>query len=443
MLESFQTLLQTKYSFLKESKLLLAVSGGLDSMVMAYLCKESGLNISLAHCNFKLRAEESEGDETFVNSFARAENIPFYTTAFQTRSFAISSKQSIQMAARQLRYEWFTSLQEQQDFDYVLTAHHADDDLETFLINLSRGAGLEGLCGILEINGSIIRPLLEFSREQIFDFATQQGFEWREDSSNKQTNYLRNNLRHSIIPLLKELTPSFIASFKKTQGYLLETQSVLEDYILEVEDRVISAINQDQISYAIDKIKALNTPKAYLYQLFNSYGFTDWQEIEALLDAQTGKQISSPTHRLIKNRSQLILSSLTATLNTSISISRSESLVEISDRSMVLKLELTSFKGTNSANELYLDVAQISYPLLLRNWKKGDYFYPAGMRGKKKLSKFFKDEKLSLLDKENTLILCSGNQIVWVLGKRADKRFIATENTRNYIKLSLEHNASS
>ena len=217
MLKTFQSLLQAKFSFLKESHLLVAVSGGLDSMVLVDLCKKSGLNSSLAHCNFKLRGTESDGDADFIKSYAKTHNIELFTTDFETDSYAASTKQSIQMAARQLRYEWFESLQEMHGFDFVLTAHHADDNLETFLINLSRGTGLEGLTGIPELNGSIVRPILDFSRHQILDFATTENLKWREDSSNKKTTYLRNNLRHSIIPLLKEINPSFIDSFKKTQ----------------------------------------------------------------------------------------------------------------------------------------------------------------------------------------------------------------------------------
>ena len=197
------------------------------------------------------------------------------------------------MAARQLRYEWFESLQKQYGFDYILTAHHADDNLETVLINLSRGTGLEGLTGIPEINGSIVRPLLEFSRDAIHDFATQEGISWREDRSNKSTKYLRNNLRHTIIPLLKDLNPSFIESFQTTQNHLKDTQSILDDYMLEIEDKVVESINENQIVISVDQLQSLNNPKAYLYQLLKAYNFSDWTQITALLDAQSGKQITS------------------------------------------------------------------------------------------------------------------------------------------------------
>ena len=443
MLKAFQHLLQTQFSFLKETSLLLAVSGGLDSMVLTDLCKKSALNISLAHCNFKLRGDESDGDEQFIKDFSKVHDLEFFTTHFETEAFAQTSKQSIQMAARQLRYEWFESLQKQYGFDYILTAHHADDNLETVLINLSRGTGLEGLTGIPEINGSIVRPLLEFSRDAIHDFATQEGISWREDRSNKSTKYLRNNLRHTIIPLLKDLNPSFIESFQTTQNHLKDTQSILDDYMLEIEDKVVESINENQIVYSVDQLQSLNNPKAYLYQLLKTYNFSDWTQITALLDAQSGKQITSSTHRLLKNRSQLILSPLNASSETSILIEATETTVSIPNQPFDLKLEITPFKEATSKDVLYLDFESLEFPLRLSHRKIGDYFHPSGMNGKKKLSKYFKDEKLSLIDKENALVMYSGDAVVWIVGRRADQRFLATEKSPKILKLSIERNAYS
>ena len=439
MLKVFQHLLQNRFSFLKEAPLLLAVSGGLDSMVLTDLCMNSALNIALAHCNFKLRADESDADERFIKDFSKTHNLEVFTTHFDTEAFAQTSKQSIQMAARQLRYEWFDSLQKQHEFEYILTAHHADDNLETVLINLSRGTGLEGLMGIPEINGSVVRPLLEFSRDQIHDFAIQEEISWREDRSNKSTKYLRNNLRHNIIPLLKDLNPSFIESFQTTQNHLKDTQSILEDYMLEIEDKVIESIDENQIVYNIDQLQSLNNPKAYLYQLLKTYNFSDWTQITALLEAQSGKQITSSTHRLLKNRSQLILSKLNPFSEVSIWIEASETNVSIPDQPFDLKLEITPSIGSTSEDVLYLDFESLEFPLRLSHWKSGDYFYPSGMSGKKKLSKYFKDEKLSLIDKENTLVIYSGDAVVWIVGRRADQRFIATKNSPKFLKLSIEH----
>ena len=443
MLNAFQNLLSSRFSFLKDTPLLLAVSGGLDSMVLADLCIKSDLDIALAHCNFKLRNEESDGDEGFIKTFAQTNNLQAFTTHFETETFAASTKQSVQMAARQLRYEWFERLKNQNGFEYILTAHHADDNLETMLINLSRGTGLDGLTGIPELNGSIVRPLLEFDRQDIHDFATCHKLSWREDSSNNGTTYLRNNLRHTIIPLLKDVNPSFIESFQKTQNHLKDTQSILEDYMLEVEDKVVESIDENQMIYNIDRIRSLNNPKGYLYQLLKGYNFTDWTQITALLEAQSGKQIRSSTHRLIKNRSQLILTPLHDKSKVSISINASESFVSIPSLSFDLKLEVNTPLGSNSKNVLYLDFEMLQFPLKLGSWNTGDYFYPSGMTGKKKLSKYFKDEKLSLTEKENTIVLYSDNAVVWIVGMRADQRFLANEKSTKILKLSIEYNAHS
>ena len=443
MLDPFQNLLNSRFSFLKDTPLLLAVSGGLDSMVLADLCIKSGLDIALAHCNFKLRNEESDEDEDFIKAFAQTNNLEVFITHFETETVATTQKQSIQMAARQLRYEWFETLKNQKGFEYILTAHHADDNLETMLINLSRGTGLDGLTGIPELNGSVVRPLLEFDREGIYNFATYHKLSWREDSSNNSTKYVRNNLRHTIIPLLKEMNPSFIESFQNTQNHLKDTQSILEDYMLEVEDKVVESIDENQMIYNVDRILSLNNPKGYLYQFLKGYNFTDWTQITALLEAQSGKQIRSSTHRLIKNRSQLILTPLDKKSKISISIDASDTFVLLPSQSFDLKLELSESLGSTSNTVVYLDLELLQFPLRLGSWNEGDYFYPRGMKGKKKLSKYFKDEKLSLIEKENTVVLYSNNAVVWIVGMRADQRFIANEKSTKILKLSIEYNAHS
>jgi len=232
-------------------------------------------------------------------------------------------------------------------------------------------------------------------------------------------------------------------SFNKSQKYLIESQSVLKDYILEIEDRVIASVAEDQISYDINKILTLNNPKAYMYLLLKPYGFTDWNEIISLLQAQTGKQIYSPSHRLIKNRNNLILCKINAQLKVNISIQNSDSLIKIPSYGINLHMDITNFLPVKSPESVILDVKTLNFPLTVRNWNEGDYFYPIGMKGKKKLSKFFKDNKLSIVDKENTLILCSNDQVVWVLGMRADNRFISTEKTINFLNISIKNNASN
>jgi tRNA(Ile)-lysidine synthase len=232
-------------------------------------------------------------------------------------------------------------------------------------------------------------------------------------------------------------------SFYKTQKYLNESQSVLEDYILEIEDRVIVSVSENQILYDINKILALNNPKAYIYLLLKSYGFTDWSEIMTLLEAQSGKQISSPSHRLIKNRTNLILCKIKAQSVVNISIQNSHKLIKIPGHGIVLQIDSTNVVPEISPESVILDLKTLKFPLTLRNWNEGDYFYPSGMKGKKKLSKFFKDQKLSLVEKENVLILCSNDQVVWVLGMRADNRFISSKKTINFLKISIINNASN
>ena len=284
---------------------------------------------------------------------------------------------------------------------------------------------------------------MEFDREGIYNFATYHKLSWREDSSNNSTKYVRNNLRHTIIPLLKEMNPSFIESFQNTQNNLKDTQSILEDYMLEVEDKVVESIDENQMIYNVDRILSLNNPKGYLYQFLKGYNFTDWTQITALLEAQSGKQIRSSTHRLIKNRSQLILTPLDKKSKISISIDASDTFVLLPSQSFDLKLELSESLGSTSNTVVYLDLELLQFPLRLGSWNEGDYFYPRGMKGKKKLSKYFKDEKLYLIEKENTVVLYSNNAVVWIVGMRADQRFIANEKSTKILKLSIEYNAHS
>jgi len=266
MFKAYQDHIVQNLSFLKESKLLIAISGGLDSVVLAHLCHQLKLNITFAHCNFNLRGKESDADEAFVLQLAEDLNIECFVEHFDTLTYAKANKQSTQMAARDLRYHWFRELAGVLEFDYILTAHHADDNLETFLINLSRGTGLEGLTGIPEVNETIVRPLLPFSRDDIEAFAKQNKWAWREDSSNASTKYLRNKLRHEVIPILKGINPQLLQNFNKTQGHLQESLGIINDRIEEVSDSVRKKIGPEEIHFDIHKLKALNNTNAYLYE---------------------------------------------------------------------------------------------------------------------------------------------------------------------------------
>ena len=436
MLDLFSKYIDKELAFIKDKKLLVAISGGLDSVVLAHLCAQLQLNISLVHCNFNLRGNESDEDESFVLQLAEDLELEVFVESFETETYAQEHKISIQMAARELRYVWFEELASQLHYDYILTAHHADDNLETFLINLSRGTGLDGLVGIPEKNGKLVRPLLPFSREEIQIFAGKNQIKWREDSSNASTKYLRNKLRHDVIPKLKAVNSQFLQNFSKTQQHLRESKQFLDSISEKIAGKVVDRVDGDVRYFNIEKIKSFNHFKTVLYQLFKDCGFNQWNDIEELLDAQTGKHVLSKTHRLLKNREYLVLSNLPEDgRKATLKIFEGDESIETSLGT--LTLEDVNAMGQSISQIVYVDKDLLKFPLTVRHWEKGDYFYPFGMQGKKKLSKFFKDEKYSALEKEKVLVLCSKDNIVWVLNKRLDNRFKVTQDTQNILKISI------
>lgn len=439
MFAEFKAHIKLNFPNLFKDRILLACSSGIDSMVMTHLCQKLNLNITLAHCNFCLRGHESNLDEAFVVDYASKQDILVFSKQFDTQSFVDNSKYSIQMAARELRYNWFQSLSEQHQFSCVLTAHHADDNLETFLINLSRGSGLDGLVGIPEKNGIFLRPLLPFSRDQILQYAQKHQIEWREDSSNVSLKYQRNQLRHKLVTVLKEIYPNILESLTKTQSHLEASKELLESHIHDIEEQVIVKTNLGEIHFDINALKALKSMPLYLFPLFNKYGFSDWKALSKLLDGQSGKKLLSKTHTLIKNRQVLILFSNDLPTATSQKIESHNDIAFIENLGCHLKIDKVSVLDSPDTNTIYVDFDKLQFPLELRPWKNGDYFYPKGMEGKKKISKFFKDEKMSLSEKDKTLLLCSDAQVVWVVGKRQDARFIASETDALMCKISLQY----
>ncbi|MCW1148501.1 tRNA lysidine(34) synthetase TilS [Flavobacterium lacisediminis] len=434
MLTKFQNHIEQNFLQLKDKKLLLAVSGGVDSMVLLNLFYKLRFDICIVHCNFQLRGKESDADEMLVREICQDSYIPYFIESFDTLEFANENKLSIQLAARKLRYDWFQELLS-LGFDYVLTAHHLDDNVETFLINFTRGTGLEGLTGIPAQNGNIIRPLLPFSREEIENYALENKIQWREDSSNASDKYFRNKLRHNIVPTLKELNTGFLDSFQNTLNHLQQVESLVNDASKLVFEKVVEE-KENQLEIHLKPLIEFQNYKAYLYQWLKNYGFSAWNDIYDLVEAQSGKQVFSETHILLKDREKLILSERNE-------INKSEVFIIESIESKVnIPLKLRFCKAVNIfetvSNCIFVDESKIKFPLTIRKWQEGDYFYPSGMNGKKKLSKYFKDEKYSLLDKENQWLLCSEDQIIWVIGKRADNRFINKETTQNSIKIVLE-----
>ncbi len=435
MFDQFKNHINDKLSFLLEGRILIAISGGVDSVVLTHFCHMLKIDFALAHCNFNLRGEESDTDESFVYELAKELDLEVFIESFDTDNYAKLNKLSVQMAARDLRYTWFNEMAEQLKFDYILTAHQADDDLETFLINLSRGTGLDGLTGIPEINDNIVRPLLSFSRDEILHYAQSNKLKWREDSSNESTKYLRNKFRLEVIPKLKDTNLQFLQNFKRTLNFLNSSRMIIDDKIDEISEDVITEVLEKQIHFNIQQIKDLSNPKAYLYELFKEYGFTQWNDIEDLLDAQAGKYVISKTHRLLKDRTVLILSER---------ISDDQELILINENLQQLDTPVgrLSFEEpesfTKDYNSIHVDKDLLKFPLILRKRQEGDYFYPFGLEGRKKLSKFFKDEKLSLLAKENTWLLCSEKDIIWVVNHRLDDRFKVTPRTKNILKISVK-----
>lgn len=437
MLQQLAKHIDEQFSFLKEKKLLIAISGGVDSVVLTHLLHQLQFNISLAHCNFQLRGKESDLDELFIKELGKSLNIQTFTTRFNTNEYATKNKLSTQQAARELRYSWFDSLSKENNFDYILTAHHADDNLETFLINLSRGTGLEGLTGIPSINKNIIRPLLIFSREEIITFAKKNNIEWREDESNSETKYLRNKIRHQIVPTLKELNDSVLKNFNKTIDHLKESQQIIDDKIADITHEIVSK-EGDLLKINIEKLLKLSNPKAYLYQLLKSYKFTEWNDVYNLIYAQSGKQILTKFYTLLKDRDFLLL----LRTNEKSSFEKEYFIIREENKEITapIKLQLKKvLKKTNINKEnIYVDYELLNFPLKLRRWKSGDFFYPKGMIGRKKVSKYFKDEKISIVNKNKIWLLCSSkNEVIWIVGKRQDRRFLPTEKTTKLLKISI------
>ena len=426
------------FPFLKHAKLLVAVSGGLDSMVAVNLLQKIGLHFGVAHCNFKLRGDESDIDAQFVKDWATKNECACFVAEFDTKNYAKLHKISIEMAARNLRYQWFHQLRVANGYDYIITAHHANDNLETTLYNFTRGTGFKGLLGIPPQNDKIIRPFLPLSREEIASYAKKNDIIWREDQSNATLEYTRNKIRHQVIPVLQKINPNLIESFQKTLSYLNDLECILKDRLEAVKKIVLTQLPNEHVSIDIAEIMKLSNPKAYLFELLKAYGFTAWLDVERLLLAQSGKQIFSASHRLIKDRNLFLISPLKEANAAEFEIDNLEE--GLQNKALILTFESVrqvDLKNT-FAEIVYVDATKIKMPLKVRKWQNGDYFYPLGMQGKKKLSDLFTDLKLSLLEKENTWLLCQNDEIIWVLDRRLDNRFKVTEHTKKIIKITYQ-----
>ncbi len=435
--------IEKQFPFLRKSKSIVAVSGGIDSVVLTHILYQLGYSIGLAHVNFNLRGIDSDQDQKFVENLAKKLEIPVFIHQADTKVYAKNHKKSIQMAARDIRYKWFEELRSAEGYAYVLTAHHFDDWIESFFINLSRGTGIDGLTGIPEINTKVIRPLLPFDRPSILAYAKDNKLVWREDRSNAATQYLRNKIRHTLIPVLKNINPAYRKTFLKTQKHLSESKELIADYIELIKPTLISEKN-DGLQINIEEI--LNTPhsNAVLYQLLKDYGFTQWDDIYQLPKAQTGRIVYSDTHFLLKDRSNLKLGVLSQSPTFSQKVKIGSSFQLLDTRYSVQSLPKPANVIYDNTFEVQFDKASVTFPLFVRKWKEGDYFYPLGMQGRKKISDFLIDQKVSRDQKEKIYLLCDADdRIIWVVGMRLDNRFKITENTTEILKITTDDKKKS
>ena len=422
-----------KLDELKSKRVLLAHSGGVDSSVLAEIFIKKSIIFSVAHCNFKLREKESDEDLEFVKNWCFKNGISFYFKNFDLQEYKIVNKKSTQEAARDLRYEWFNTLMLGLEFDMLATAHHLNDQFETFLINSIRGTGISGLLGISETE-KIIRPLSAISKKEIFNYAKIYKIVWREDSSNSQNDYLRNKIRHQVVSPLEQIKSEALKNFKTTLINLSQAEQFIYNQLDSLKNKIF--IDDGEIIHVniehLIKQKPLNF---CLHHLFSTFGF-EAKEVEKLLNASSGKILTTNSFRLIRDRKQLLISHINKEDNLPITIYLEKKNKKL-PFGLEFKLGKLKLKKKWIPQEAFLDKDLLKTPLYIRKYKEGDYFYPSGMKGKKLLSKFFKDEKYSLLEKEKQWLLFSGDQIVWLVGRRCDRRFIANEQTRNKLLLRL------
>jgi len=439
MNESFKKYLREKNLFSPEDKIILTVSGGVDSMVMLYLFQKSEYTFVVAHCNFHLRGEESDGDEKFVREYCDKNNLKLFVKHFDTKGYASENGISIEMAARNLRYEWFDQLLKEISFTWIATAHHQDDMIETMLINLSRGTGIRGLTGIAAKSGKIVRPMLFANRNQILQFAESENIFFRKDSSNEDICFQRNRIRHIILPAFDKLNPLFRRNALRTAGILDETEQIFKQKI-EEEKKNIFEYEGQTVHIPIRSLEKLNPIATYLFEFLRPYGFNSIQvdEICQSFYAEAGKCFYSSSHRLVKDRHDLILTVMGSSLSSRYYIDKD---VTVINAPITLSLEVlnmdSAFVLSRSRNVVDIDINLLNFPLILKRWEGGEYFRPLGMSGFKKLSDFFTDEKMSIPEKEKTWILYSGKNIVWIIGKRVDDRYKITKQTKTVLRITI------
>ena len=427
--------------FSAADRLILAVSGGLDSVVLLDLLNRAGYDLVVAHCNFGLRGEESLRDEAFVRQQAASYGREVLVRHFDTAGYAASHRVSVQVAARELRYAWFSEVAAATGCRYVVTAHHRDDNIETLLMNFFKGTGIAGLRAMLPRQGIVVRPLLFASREAIRVYALERGLSWVEDSSNVSDKYTRNYFRHQVIPLVAQAYPGVLDNLADNVGRFREIEVIYRQAV-EGQKKKLLEYRGNEVHIPVLKLLQSEALGTLLYEILSPYGFSP-QQAEAcreLLASPSGRYIVSATHRVLKNRRFLIITPLETTEATHVLLEAADTTVAFADGMLRLqRLAAERVGGLDQGPRVaLLDVSAVRFPLLLRPWKTGDYFYPLGMRKKKKLSRFFIDNKLSVVQKEKVWVVEMDKKIVWVVGLRIDDRCRLGAGTKEVLRIEWE-----
>ncbi len=421
-------------------RILVGVSGGVDSVVLLNILRKLRYDCIVAHCNFHLRGEESNRDEAFVEKLTKEYNLIYKKVDFDTIGYAKANKISIEMAARELRYRWFEKMAIENKASSIAVAHHADDSIETVLLNLVRGTGLKGMTGIEMRNGKIVRPLLACSREEIEDYAQKNDLQFVVDSTNASNDYTRNKIRNQIIPLLAEINPLVKQTFHQDILNIRGAWKIYSEKIKEIKEKIVT-FSENQYSIDIQKLKSQADVKTVLFEILNDFNFNSdvIEDIYLGLENNSGLKFHSPTHRLLKDRNSLIIDEFENKSNVEFSIPEGVSeITEPIKLNFRLLENSKDFKPSKEADTVHLDADKLKFPLTIRKWRNGDRFQPFGMTQSKKLSDFFIDEKLNLFQKEDSLLLISDEKIAWIIGLRIDNRFRISPKTRNILEISIK-----
>ena len=410
-------------------RLLLAVSGGKDSVVMAHLFHQLDYAFAIAHCNFKLRAEDSDEDENFVEELAHKLNVPFYSQSFDTKTYAIENKLSIQMAARDLRYDWFDNLSKKEGYKKIVTAHHQDDAIETLLIKKSRKSSIGALQGIPVKNANIIRPFLTFSVKQIQNYILENSIEYREDKSNSSTHYQRNSIRKSLQNDSQAKRAKYLDEIERNKNAYNKLLEKCERYKTKFCEN-----KNNGIFLPFEYLLKQDEKQEILYELLKYYGPFSWRDIFSLIDSQVGRYVANTEFRIIRERQGLFLSKISMNLKEQLIININDKLLTYPINIKLSIHDITDFKLIKNSRLAALDYSKLDFPLILRHWRKGDFFVPLGMKGKKKISDYMIDEKFSSFQKENTWVICSLDTIVCIVGHRINDEFkLVPETEKVYL----------